>query len=149
MEILDQQIKVEENALREILDIEESVTEPAVRLILMELRLDTWRHKKLLQGIKEIISQVPCDEWSSKVQRYIDRIKLERSLESILEKEGEMIELLSQALDEVDDPLARAIFERLRNDEHKHDTGLRDVISMIKTAPLQSVKAQKGSDIVC
>ncbi len=147
--IIERQIEVEEETLNELSLAEESVSEPAVRLILMELRLDTWRHKNLLQGMLEIISTTPCDSWSAKVQRYIDRIKLENILKSVLAKEGEMIELLSQALHELEDPLAKAIFQRLKDDEKRHDSGLREVITMIKTAPLQRQKAQRGNDIVC
>lgn len=149
IEILQKQMDIEESTLSELVEAEESVTEPAVRLILMELRLDTWRHKKLLEGIIEILDTTPCDTWSAKVQRYIDRVKLGRTLESVLVGEGQMIEYLEQAILEVDDPLAIAIFERLKDDEERHDKDLREVITMIKTAPLQTKKGEKGSDIVC
>lgn len=149
IEILKQQIEVEERTLAHLTDAENSVTEPAVRLILMELRLDTWKHKELLKGMIEIISTTPCDTWSAKVERYVERVKLERILEAVIEEEGNMIELLEKALAEVNDPLAKTLFSRLRDDEQRHDKGLREVVKMIKTAPLQSRKGRTGADIVC
>jgi rubrerythrin len=149
IDILEKQIAVEEKTLIELAEAEDAASEPAVRLILMELRLDTWKHKHLLQGIVEILTTTPCDMWSAKVQRYIDRIKLDRTLEAVLAKEKEMIDYVSQALENVKDPIASMIFGHLKHDEERHSRDLVEVIKLIRTAPLQTKKGQKGTDIYC
>ncbi|UCE10444.1 MAG: hypothetical protein JSW61_00535 [Candidatus Thorarchaeota archaeon] len=149
IEILEKQIEVEEKTLKELSEAEDAASEPAVRLILMELRLDTWKHKHLLEGIVEILTTTPCDTWSAKVQRYIDRVKLERTLQKVMAKESEMVDYLSQALENVQDPIAAMIFGHMKHDEERHGRDLADVIKLIRTAPLQTKKGEKGTDIYC
>ncbi len=149
VELLRKQIEVESRTLNMLLEAEESVSETAVKLAFMELRLDSWKHKKFLEGMIEMLEQTPCDNWSSKVQRYIDRVKLERTLQKLMDEEKEMLNLAKQALKEVKDPMGIFLLKHLRDDEMEHFKNLKELVKVIKTAPLQPVKGQKGTDIVC
>lgn len=149
IEILQSQIEVEKKTLDRIARLEEEAKEVAVRLAFMDLRLDTWKHIKFLEGMIEHIETVPCDEWSAKVGRYAGRVKLERELESLIEEEGEMVDLLDKALSKINDPIARLMLDHMREEEESHTTDLRQLVTLIKQAPLQAKKGQKGTDIVC
>lgn len=149
IEILQSQIEVEKKTLDRIARLEEEAKEVAVRLAFMDLRLDTWKHIKFLEGMIEHIETVPCDEWSAKVGRYAGRVKLERELESLIEEEGEMVDLLDKALSKINDPIARLMLDHMREEEESHTTDLKQLVTLIKQAPLQAKKGQKGTDIVC
>jgi bacterioferritin (cytochrome b1) len=149
IEIFESQIKVEQKALDKLVKLEEDAKETAVRLAFMDLRLDTWKHIKFLEGMIELLTTTPCDEWSAKVGRYAGRVKLERELEILRKDEDKMIELLNKAIDKVGDPIATLLLNHLKDEEKSHSVDLQKLVKLIKQAPLQSKKGEKGSDIVC
>jgi len=149
VETLQKQIVVEKKTLNMLAKAEEEVSETAVKLVFMELRLDSWKHQKFLEGIIEMIEHTPCDNWSAKVQRYIDRVKLQKTIELLVAEEREMENLASESLEETDDPVAKFLLSHLKEDEKRHRLELEELIRLINTAPLQSVKGEKGTDIVC
>ena len=149
IEILKKQIEVEEKALTLIGKAEESASETAVRLVFLEMRLDSYKHKKFLEGLVALIEQTPCDEWSAKIQRYVDRVKLKRHLDSIMADENEMISLTKQAIDLMEDPIGEKLLTHLVQDEVRHTRDLTEIVKMVQMLPLQAKKAQKGTDIKC
>ncbi len=149
LRIIDEQIAVERDTLKELIEAEESAGETAVQLIYLEMRLDTWKHIKFLEGVKDLLQSTPCDEWSAKVQRYVDRVKLERKLKSLRERENSMANLLDQALEVVDDPIAKVMLLHLRDDENRHVEDLEEMIKIVQAMPLQPKKPEVGSKTVC
>ncbi len=147
--ILNRQIEIEKRTLNTLIKAEESFRETAVRLVCMELRLDTWKHVKFLEGMIEMLTTAPCDTWSAKIQRYVDRVKLERMIDSLVQEEDMMADLYGEALAEIQDPIAELLLLHLKDTEERHSQDLKEIMRIIRTAPLQSVKAEKGSDIVC
>ena len=147
--IFRQQIDVEKKTLDKLVILEEEAKETAVRLAFMDLRLDTWKHMKFLEGMIELLTTTPCDEWSAKVGRYAGRIKLERELEVLINDENEMVSLLDRALKKINDPIARLLVEHMLDEESTHHDDLKKLVQLIKTSPLQSKKGEKGTDIVC
>ncbi|MFW9908619.1 MAG: hypothetical protein ACFFEF_08590, partial [Candidatus Thorarchaeota archaeon] len=130
-------------------EIEDEVSETAVKLVFMELRLDSWKHQKFLEGIVEMIHDTPCDQWSAKVQRYVDRVKLQKTLAKLGQEQKEMVSLATDSLRRTKDPIAKFLLNHLLEDESHHRQGIEELIRIIQKAPLQAVKAEKGTDIVC
>jgi rubrerythrin len=149
IEIMRNQIKVEQETLDRLVKLEEDSKETVVRLAFMELRLDTWKHIKFLEGMIEHLTTTPCDEWSAKVGRYAGRVKLEREIGSLINDENEMVNLLDKALEKIEDPIAQLLMKNLRDEENSHREYLANWVKLIKQAPLQAKKGEKGTDIVC
>ena len=149
MEILREQIEVEKETFIELEKAEASAQEAAVRLVFMEMRLDTMKHQKFLEGLLEMMTETPCDRWSAKVQRYVDRVKLTRQLESFISQEAKMLRLLEQAIEEMEDSLGTLLLQHLKEDEEKHHFSLQEINRLVQKQPLQSVKGKTGADIVC
>jgi len=149
IEIFKAQIEIEQKALDKLVKLEEDAKETAVRLAFMDLRLDSWKHIKFLEGMIELLNTTPCDEWSAKVGRYAGRVKLEREIVNLKSDENEMIELLDKALSKIEDPIAQLLLEHLKEEERHHLTDLEKLVKLIQQAPLQSKKGEKGTDIVC
>lgn len=149
IEIFRSQIEVEQATHDKLVKLEEEAKETAVRLCFMDLRLDTWKHVKFLEGMIELLNTTPCDEWSAKVGRYAGRVKLERELESLKSNESEMIGFLDTALSKIEDPIARLLLEHMKDEERSHYNDLEKLVGVIKQAPLQSKKGEKGTDIAC
>ena len=147
--LLEKQIEVEKKTLNMLSKAESEVSETAVRLAFLDLRLDSWKHQKFLEGMIEMINETPCDEWSAKVQRYVDRIKLQKTLDALIVEEKEMLSLAQKSIEEMKDPIGKFLLIHLRDDEQTHTESLEELSKLIMSAPLQSVKAQKGSDIEC
>lgn len=147
--VMEDQIQVEQDTLDRLVKLEEDAKEPAVRLAFMELRLDTWKHIKFLEGMIEHMTTTPCDEWSAKVGRYAGRIKLEREIDSLIEDETEMLSLLDKAIEKIDDPVAQLLVGHLKEEETNHLDYLSKWARIIQQEPLQAIKGEKGTDIVC
>jgi len=149
IDVLNDQISVEKQTLDKLVKLEEEARETAVRLAFMELRLDTWKHMKFLEGMIELLSTSPCDEWSAKVARYAGRVKLEREIKGLMKDEGEMTKLLQQAIKKVNDPIAILLLQHMKDEENTHLDDLAKLGKIIKQAPLQTKKGKKGTDIIC
>lgn len=149
IEILKSQIEVENAALEEITKAEQNAEETAVRLVYLDVRLDTVKHIKFLEGVIETLRSTPCDLWMAKVSRYVDRLKLERTLRSVKSKEQKMASLAQQATQMMKDPIGEFLLEHLHTDEKRHDQDMEKVIRIVQQLPLQSKKGQKGTDIKC
>jgi hypothetical protein len=149
IEILESQIDVEKTTLNEIAELEDKVSEASVRLVLMSMRLDTWKHQKFLEGVVQMLKETPCDLWSEKVQRYVDRVKLERKVNALMDQEVSMIDYLEKAITLMSDPVGSMLLEHLRDDEVRQENDLKKLIRIIQQAPLQPKKGEKGSDIEC
>ena len=149
IDIFKNHIEVEQKTLNRLVRLEEEAKETAVRLAFMDLRLDTWKHIKFLEGMIELLSTTPCDEWSAKVGRYAGRVKLERELIILRKEEDQMVELLDKAINKLDDPIAKLLLQHMKEEEESHSTDLAKLVKLIQQAPLQSKKGEKGSDIVC
>ncbi|MFW9833779.1 MAG: hypothetical protein ACFFEK_07280 [Candidatus Thorarchaeota archaeon] len=147
--ILLEQIDVEKDTLQKLEESQKGAQETAVRLIFKEMEYDTAKHVQFLESIIKMLETTPCDQWSAKVQRYVDRTKLKRELESFIEQESMMIDLLEQALEKIEDPLAKFLLLHLKEDEESHHTDLKELVRLIQLQPLQRVKGEKGTDIVC
>jgi len=149
VDLLQRQIEVEKKTLIMLSKAEEEVSETAVRLAFLDLRLDSWKHQKFLEGMIEMINETPCDEWSAKVQRYVDRVKLQKTLDALIIEEKEMLSLVEQSIGEINDPIGKFLLIHLRDDEKTHTENLDELSRLIMTSPLQSVKGVKGTDIEC
>ncbi|MFX1605016.1 MAG: hypothetical protein ACFFDD_03845 [Promethearchaeota archaeon] len=147
--VMKDQIQVEQETLNRLVKLEEDAKETAVRLAFMELRLDTWKHIKFLEGMIEHLTTTPCDEWTAKVARYAGRIKLERVIDGLISDEREMVSLIDKALGKIEDPVAQLLIEHLREEEGSHLVYLAKWVRIIQQAPLQAKKGAKGTDIVC
>ena len=149
IDLLQRQIEVEKKTLNMLSKAEEEVSETAVRLAFLDLRLDSWKHQKFLEGMIEMINETPCDEWSAKVQRYVDRVKLKKTLDALMIEEKEMLSIAEQSIEEIDDPIGKFLLIHLRDDEKTHTENLDELSRLIMTSPLQAVKGVKGTDIEC
>ncbi|NHI87898.1 MAG: hypothetical protein EAX87_00160 [Candidatus Thorarchaeota archaeon] len=147
--LMKEQVEVEQATLNRLVKLEEDSSEPAVRLAFMELRLDTWKHIKFLEGMIEHLTATPCDEWSAKVARYANRIKLERQIRELIDDENEMRSLLNSSLKKTNDPVVQLLVEHLRDEENNHLKYLSKWAKFVQQAPLQSKKGKKATDIVC
>ena len=147
--ILEEQIQIEQDALENIVQLENNSKETAVRLTFLDLRLNTWKHIKFSEGIIEILTTTPCDEWSAKVGRYSGRIRLERELSSLVIEEGKMISQLEKALDKISDPIAKQFLKHMKDEESNHSKDLMQLVKIFQMSPLQTKKGVKGTDIVC
>ena len=67
-----------------------------------------------------MLHETPCDAWSAKVQRYIDRVKLGKTIAELIHAESEMLALAEKALATTNDPVAQFLLKHLKHDEDHH-----------------------------
>ncbi|NIQ07356.1 MAG: hypothetical protein GWO20_17015, partial [Candidatus Korarchaeota archaeon] len=84
------QIKIEKTNVEQVNKTEEKVGNPAAKLYLQVIGIDSQKHADILKGIAEVLSEIPPSEklWERKLERYVDPFVVERELESHMKREA-------------------------------------------------------------
>ncbi|MFW9802769.1 MAG: hypothetical protein ACFFFC_08970 [Candidatus Thorarchaeota archaeon] len=130
VKLLDRQIDVEDRAIKAYEDAMAMIGNFAFRLIFEGLLMDSKKHKRIFEVLKENILLPPSD-WdlavSKKIGEYVSPIELERHIKL---EEG-MIELIKKNVKSVDDETVRSLLEHVLEDEKRHHSVIKKLIAQL------------------
>ena len=95
---LDSYIEVEDKAIKLYKEGMEMVDHSAFRLIFEELMLDSTKHKRIFEAVKEEMTKTSDSEWDTLVGRKIGRYVVPIELERHIKLEEKMIDSLQEEL---------------------------------------------------
>ncbi|MFW9794221.1 MAG: ferritin family protein, partial [Candidatus Thorarchaeota archaeon] len=125
------QIKIEEKAIKAYEDAMEMISNFAFKLVFEELLMDSRKHKKIFEVLKENLTLPPSD-WdlavSQKIGEYVSPIELEKHIKL---EEG-MIEVLKKQTKTVKDSTIRRLLEHVLEDENRHHSVLKKLIKQLE-----------------
>jgi rubrerythrin len=128
--MLDQQIAIEEKAIKAYEEAMEMIGNFAYRLIFEELLMDSMKHKRIFEVIKQNLALPPSD-WdlamSKRIGEYISPIELEKHIKL---EEG-MINTLKKQTKTVKDETIRHLLEHVLEDENRHHSVLKKLIAQL------------------
>ena len=130
VKLFDRQIDVEERAIKAYGDALAMIGNFAFRLIFEGLLMDSKKHKRIFEVLKENI-MLPPSEWdlavSKKIGEYVSPIELERHIKL---EEG-MIELIKKNVKSVKDKTIRNLLEYVLQDEERHHSVIKELIAQL------------------
>ncbi|MFW9911335.1 MAG: ferritin family protein [Candidatus Thorarchaeota archaeon] len=130
VKLFDRQIDVEERAIKAYGDALAMIGNFAFRLIFEGLLMDSKKHKRIFEVLKENV-MLPPSEWdlavSQKIGEYVSPIELERHIKL---EEG-MIELIKKNVKSVEDKTIRSLLEHVLEDEKRHHSVIKKLIAQL------------------
>jgi rubrerythrin len=130
VKMFERQIEIEEKAIEAYKDAMEMIGNFAFRLIFEELLMDSTKHKRIFEVLKQNIIRPPS-EWdlavSQKIGEYVSPIELEKHIKL---EEG-MIELIEKNVKTMDNETVKRLLEHVLEDEHRHHSVLKKLIAQL------------------
>ncbi|MFW9800113.1 MAG: ferritin family protein [Candidatus Thorarchaeota archaeon] len=128
--MLEHQIGIEEKAIKAYEDAMDMIGNFAFRLVFEELLMDSKKHKRIFEVIKESLT-IPASEWdlamSQRIGKYVSPIELERHIKL---EEG-MINTLKKQIKTIKDETIRRLLEHVLEDENRHHSVLKKLIARL------------------
>lgn len=145
-ELIQTQIRIENEHVRRIGELEKKVGTPAANLLLLEMRLDSQKHAGILTGILEMMEKVPTDQtsWEYELEGYVDPVLVKKSLEDHMKMETDVLDHVESELKHTKDEGVKLLLKHIQEDEKKHHAILKTIIDkMYKINPQKSASKSR------
>jgi hypothetical protein len=130
VQLIEQQIKVEENFVIMIDEQIKQMQNVAARLLLLETQKDSEKHAIILKGILEVINKKDIrPTWEDVKDSYIDKEIVRRNLENHLKTETKMMDYINREIKMTKDEGIKLLLEHMISDEKKHHEILQTIIN--------------------
>lgn len=130
IKLFEAQIEIEEKAIKAYEDAVEMIGNFAFILVFEELLMDSRKHKRIFEVLKQNLALPPSD-WdlavSQKIGKFVSPIELEKHIKL---EEG-MIDVLKKQTKTVEDVTIRRLLEHVLEDENRHHSVLRKLIDQL------------------
>ncbi len=123
LEMIGRQIKVEDKAVEIYTKTAKMTDNAAIRLLMEEMAMDSGKHGKMYRTIEKVLKKQPYSFADFHEDRWTDKLVAQRELRNHIKMEEE-IKITEQ-------PTIKAILEHILQDEHRHHSVLKNVISQI------------------
>ncbi|MFX1562913.1 MAG: ferritin family protein [Promethearchaeota archaeon] len=131
LEMIGRQIKVEDKAVEIYTKTAKMTDNAAIRLLMEEMAMDSGKHGKMYRTIEKVLKKQPYSFADFHEDRWTDKLVAQRELRNHIKMEEEMIQLLEEEIKITEQPTIKAILEHILQDEHRHHSVLKNVISQI------------------
>jgi rubrerythrin len=133
MNLIRQQIDVENEHIKNLVDLRKEVGNAATRLLLLEMRLDSEKHVSMLNEMLEILEGIPTNTslWDLELEEYIDgvsRTRSEKEFREYVTKENSVLENLKEELKHSEDEGIKILFQNIDEDEKKQNRIVKTIV---------------------
>lgn len=142
MGLITKQIALENATEREMAEQEERVDIAAARLLLLEVRLDSYKHAKIFEAILNVMGERTEPFWESRTQSYADSLAIKKGLEKHVEQEKHVLKQIVEIARETKDEAIKLLLQHILEDEVKHRRIFETIIKRISqvSAPKRLVR---------
>ena len=131
--LIRQQIDVENEHIKNLVDLRKEVGNAATRLLLLEMRLDSEKHVSMLNEMLEILEGIPTNTslWDLELEEYIDgvsRTRSEKEFREYVTKENSVLENLKEELKHSEDEGIKILFQNIDEDEKKQNRIVKTIV---------------------
>lgn len=128
---LDGYIEVEDEAIKLYKEAMDMIDHFAFRLIFEELMMDSTKHKRIFEAIKEAVTKTTNSEWDLLVGQKIGRYVVPFELERHIKLEENMIDGLKKEIKTVEKGIVQQLLKRVLEDEQRHHSTLKNLIEKL------------------
>jgi len=128
-ELIKKQIVIEEQVSKDIEKQLEMVNTAAAKLLLTEMKYDARKHAAILQDILEVIANSKVQLWDYKTSSYVDKLVVKKELEKHIIIEKDTLDMAKEEIRHTDDDGIKLLLQHIAEDEDRHHTLLRTIVS--------------------
>jgi rubrerythrin len=118
--LITKQIAIENTAEKEMSEQEKKVDTVAAKLLLLEVRLDSYKHAKILEAILNVMGERTEPLWESRIKGYTDSLTIKKRLEKHIEQEKHALQQIEEVIKETKDEAIKLLLQHILEDEKKH-----------------------------
>jgi rubrerythrin len=130
VKLFEAQIEIEEKAIKAYEDAMEMISNFAFKLVFEELLMDSRKHKRIFEVLKQNLALPPSD-WDLAVSQKIGEYVSPNELEKHIKLEEGMIDVLKKQTKTVEDETIRRLLEHVLEDENRHHSVLKKLIKQL------------------
>jgi len=130
IQLIKQQVKIENEHVKRITELEKKCDNAAARLLLLEMRLDSQKHAGILDGILKVLSGVPSSKtlWDYKIESYVDQLAVKKELENHVKMETDVLNHVQEEIRQTNDEGLKLLLQHIADDEKKHHKILETIV---------------------
>jgi rubrerythrin len=129
IELIKTQIKIENEHVKRITEMNKKLGNAAAKLLLLEMRLDSQKHAGILTEILEILKGKPANKtlWEYHLEGYVDPFVVKRALEDHVKMETDVLAHVEEEMKHTKDEGLKLLLQHIAEDEKKHHKILETV----------------------
>ncbi|MEM2897396.1 MAG: hypothetical protein QXG01_07520 [Candidatus Bathyarchaeia archaeon] len=124
LDMLDAQREIEKVA-DELKSTMDKADNEAVKLLLHVIMMDSLKHARILQAIKEIIER-------KGVFAYVEKYEVKKALEKHILEEQEMLNHIENIVKKAEEGRVKSILEGILSEEYRHHESLRQLHQFVE-----------------
>lgn len=130
IELIKKQIRIENEHVKRLTELEKKVDTHAARLLLMEMRLDSQKHASILGSILKVLETASATQnlWNYKLESYVDKLATKNELEKHVQMELDNLKLIEDAMRRTKDEGLKLMMQHIADDEKKHHQILETIV---------------------
>jgi len=119
-DLITRQIAIENAVEKEMGETEKKVDTVAAKLLFLEVRLDAYKHAKILEAILNVIGEKPESLWDYRIKSYADSLTVKKELQKHMIREKYTLQQLEEEMKETKDEAVKLLLQHILEDERKH-----------------------------
>jgi rubrerythrin len=127
-DLITKQIAIEKDVEKDMAEQEKRVDTVAAKLLLLEVRLDAYKHAKILEAILNVVGEKPELLWNYRLESYVDSFAVKRELEKHMEREAYTLQQVEEEMKETKDEAVKLLLQHILEDEKKHHKIIETII---------------------
>lgn len=127
-DLMKSQITLEKNIAEKLRTLEQRVDSIAARLLIREMQLDTEKHAVILGEALKVVG-APESFWDYTINIDADKRAVKRELQEHIDAEEKMLKAIREEERKTDDEALRLLLKHFAEDEEKHHSALKTILS--------------------
>lgn len=127
-DLIKRQITIEKDVEKDMIEQEKRVHTVAARLLLLEVRLDAYKHAKILEAILKVMGKKPEPLWNYRLESYAESFAVKKELEKHMEREKYTLQHVEEEMKETKDEAVKLLLQHILEDENKHHKIIETII---------------------
>jgi len=126
-DLIREQIQLERETAKKFGTLEPRLDNPAARLLVREMQLDTKKHAEILESALKVIGG-PKSFWELTIDIDADKRVVKKELEDHIRAEEKMMHQIEEELKKTDDEALKLLLKHFAEDERKHHGNLKTIL---------------------
>lgn len=133
VQLVKTHIKIEEEHVKQLTEMEKTIGYAAAKLLLLEMRLDSQKHAGILNGILDTLKGTPANQnlWEYRLGSYVDPLVAKKTVENHIKMESDVLAHVEDEIKHTKDEGLKLLLRHIAEDEKKHHEILETIVKNV------------------